>query len=88
MIRNAMEQKYKAISQAFYLEGKNIGTIPDLIPSEAVEALYRDNVDIYMGRPRIDDYYKKSIRRSATASEELSACSLNGSDGRMSSRSS
>lgn len=59
MIRNAMEQKYKAISRAFYLEGKNIGTIPDLIPSEAVEALYRDNVDIYMGRPRIDDYLIK-----------------------------
>lgn len=54
-----MEQKYKAISQAFYLEGKNIGTIPNLIPSEAVEALYRDNADIYMGRPRIDDYIIK-----------------------------
>lgn len=59
IVRNAMEQKYKAISQAFYLEGKNIGTIPNLIPSEAVEALYRDNADIYMGRPRIDDYIIK-----------------------------
>ena len=48
IVRNAMEQKYKAISQTFYLEGKNIGTIPNLIPSEAVEALYRDNADIYM----------------------------------------
>jgi len=59
MIRTAMEQKYKAISQAFYLDGKNIGSMPDMIPSEAVESLYKDNADIYMGKPRIDDYLIK-----------------------------
>lgn len=56
MIRTAMEQKYKSISQAFYMEGKNITSLPEMIPTEAVEGLYQDGASIYMGNPRIDDY--------------------------------
>lgn len=56
MIRTAMVQRFKDISWAFNMEGKNIGTIPSYIPSEAVDSLCKDGVNIYMGRPRIDEY--------------------------------
>ncbi len=56
IIRTAMEQKYTAISLAFYQEGKNIGSMPELIPFEPVQTLYEDGASIYMGNPRIDDY--------------------------------
>ena len=56
IIRTAMEQKYKAISIAFKIEGKNIGTMPDLIPTQAVTELHLDGVSLHMGRPETDAY--------------------------------
>ena len=56
MIRTAMEQKYMSIANAFRMEGKNIGSMPDLIPTSAVMDLHADGVSLYMGKPQIDDY--------------------------------
>lgn len=59
MIRTAIEQKYIAISNAFRMEGKNIGTMPDMIPTDAVNELHADGVPLYMGKPQVDDYLIK-----------------------------
>ncbi len=59
MIRTALEQRYKAISIAFRIEGKNIGSMPDMVPANAVNELHADGVALYMGRPEVDDYLIK-----------------------------
>ena len=59
MIRTAIEQKYIAISNAFRMEGKNIGTMPDMIPTDAVNELHSDGVQLYMGKPEVDAYLIK-----------------------------
>ena len=59
MVRTAIEQKYIAISNAFRMQGKNIGTMPDMIPSEAVNELHSDGVQLYMGKPEVDAYLVK-----------------------------
>ena len=59
MIRTAFEQKYKTISIAFKIEGKNIGSMPTMVPTDAVNQLHSDGVALYMGRPEVDDYLIK-----------------------------
>lgn len=56
MIRNAMMINYKKIVPAFLYDGKNIGSLPDLIPTEAVDGLYQDQVRLHMSLPRIEEY--------------------------------
>lgn len=55
-IRTGFEKNYTAIRNAFRYDIKNIGTVPDLIPSNAVNELSRDGVNIYKTRPDVDDY--------------------------------
>lgn len=55
-IRAAMERNYKAIAHEFWLNIKNIGSVPDLIPTDAVETLAKDGVRLYKQRPEIDEY--------------------------------
>ena len=55
-IRTGFEKNYTAIRNAFRYDIKNIGTVPDLIPSDAVNELSRDGVNIYKTRPDVDDY--------------------------------
>lgn len=56
ILRTAMIQKHKDIVYAFRIEGKNIGTIPNLIPSRSVMELHEDGVQMYMGKPHVDEY--------------------------------
>ena len=55
-IRTGFEKNYPAIRHAFKYEIKNIGSLPDLIPSDAVNALSQDGVKIYRSRPDADEY--------------------------------
>lgn len=55
-IRTGFEKNYTAIRNAFKYDIKNIGTIPDLIPTDAVNGLAQDGVSIYKSRPDVDDY--------------------------------
>ena len=55
-IRTAMERNYPAIVSEFRLSIRNIGSVPDLIPSESVAELERDGVRIYKTKPDIDEY--------------------------------
>ena len=55
-IRTAMERNYKAIVSEFRVNIKNIGSVPDLIPSDAVTTLEQDGVRIYKSKPDIDEY--------------------------------
>lgn len=55
-IRTGFEKNYSAIRNAFRYDIKNIGTAPDLIPSDAVNGLAQDGVSIYKSKPDVDDY--------------------------------
>ena len=55
-IRTGFEKNYSAIRSAFRYDIKNIGSIPDLIPSDAVNQLSQDGITIYKSRPDADDY--------------------------------
>ena len=55
-IRTGFEKNYPAIRNAFKYEIKNIGTLPELIPSDAVNFLSQDGVNIYKSRPDADEY--------------------------------
>lgn len=56
IIRTGMERHYTAIRTAFYYDVKNIGTVPEYIPSQSVQQLSRDGITIYKSRPDINDY--------------------------------
>lgn len=56
VLRNAMYQKYEKIAYAFRMEGRSLGTIPALIPSQSITELHADGVSMHMGRPHIDEY--------------------------------
>ena len=55
-LRNAFERSYMAIVRAFTQDIKNIGSVPELIPVDAVESLGKDGINIYKSRPDIDQY--------------------------------
>ncbi|MBQ1371471.1 MAG: NYN domain-containing protein [Oscillospiraceae bacterium] len=55
-IRTAFEKNYGAIRNAFRYDIKKIGTIHNLIPTDSVNQLSQDGVNIYKGRPDVDDY--------------------------------
>lgn len=56
IIRTGIEKNYLAISRAFIQEFKNIGSVPDYIPSSAVEELSRDGVNLHRSRPDVNQY--------------------------------
>lgn len=56
ILRNALERFYKPISQEFRMTVKNIGSIPEWIPPEAVNTLGEEGVRIYKTKPDIDEY--------------------------------
>jgi len=47
MIRTAFEKNYNKIYEAFKLDLKNITSLPELIPQEAIKELLNDGIDIY-----------------------------------------
>lgn len=55
-IRTAMTKHYKAIATAFWQDMKNIGSLPELIPVDAVEELGQDGVRLYKSKPNIEQY--------------------------------
>lgn len=55
-IRTGIERNYMPIVKEFRLGMKNIGSIPDLIPTDAVTELENDGVRIYKSKPDIDEY--------------------------------
>lgn len=56
MIRNGIEKHYLAISRAFIQEFKNISSVPDYIPSNAVAELQRDGITLHRNRPDVNQY--------------------------------
>lgn len=56
MLRTAFQQNYGKIVQQFTTYYKNISTIPDLVPSEALEGLQRVGITFFHSKPQIDDY--------------------------------
>lgn len=56
IIRTGIEKNYMAISRAFVQEFKNIGSVPDYIPSSAVEELSRDGINLHHSRPDVNQY--------------------------------
>ena len=55
-LRTAFEQHYSDIRREFYYNVKNLGSLPDLIPTEAVNQLAQDGVVIQKNRPDIETY--------------------------------
>lgn len=55
-IRTAMEINYVAIVDEFRFNVKNIGSVPNLIPTDAVTSLGKDGVTIYKTKPDINEY--------------------------------
>ncbi|MCD8144435.1 MAG: hypothetical protein LUD79_03700 [Oscillospiraceae bacterium] len=62
MIRTALEQKYAQIRAAFLYDLKNLGTLPEMIPTEAVVSLARDGIDLQSTKPDVTDYILKINR--------------------------
>ncbi len=58
-LRNAFEKYFVPINKAFFNEGKNIGRIPEFIPTELHQELYKDNVDIFLNKPDATSYIIK-----------------------------
>ena len=56
VVRNGIEKHYIAISRAFVQEFKSIGSVPNYIPSAAVEELTRDGINLHRNRPDVDQY--------------------------------
>ena len=60
-IRTAFEQNYAKIRSEFYYNIKNIGTLPELIPVEAVEQLSNDGIVLQRSKPDNDFPTRSSI---------------------------
>ncbi len=56
LIRNCMEKNYIDIVQEIHGTYKNIDNIPDLIPTEAVNELYSDGINLVKNHHDIDEY--------------------------------
>lgn len=55
-LRTSFEQHYIDIRREFYYSIKNLGSLPNLIPTDAVEQLVRDGVSLQKNRPDIETY--------------------------------
>lgn len=56
MVRTALEKGYSKINAAFFYDLKNLSTLPELIPAEAVNGLLADGIDLQSIKPNIDNY--------------------------------
>lgn len=54
--RTAFEQHYSDIRREFYYSVKNIGSLPELIPTDAVMQLAQDGITLQKNRPDIETY--------------------------------
>ncbi|MCD8052441.1 MAG: NYN domain-containing protein, partial [Lachnospiraceae bacterium] len=59
IIRTALEQKYSQIRSAFFYDLKNLSSLPDLIPTEAVTDLAADGIDLQDTKPDVTNYILK-----------------------------
>lgn len=71
-IRTALIQNYFAIRKEFYFSYKNIGSMPELIPADAVQQLTADGVSLQRGRPDADEY---TIAVNREISNRIGGCS-------------
>ena len=55
-LRTALMKNYSTIRSEFRYSLKNIGSLPDLIPSDAVQQLVEDGISLQKSRPDIDAY--------------------------------
>lgn len=55
-IRTAIEKNYSAIQKEFRYSMKNLGTMPEFIPSDAVNQLAADGIALQKSRPEINAY--------------------------------
>lgn len=56
IVRNSFERNYGKLITEFTYYHKNIGSVPDLIPIDALDDLARNGISLYMNRPNIDQY--------------------------------
>ena len=56
LIRTCMEKNYIAIVEEIHGSFKNIDTIPDLIPTDAINQLYSDGISLVKSHHDIDTY--------------------------------
>lgn len=56
ILRTAFEKNYAKIRREFLYNLKNIGTLPELIPTEAFEQLQIDGIYLYKSKPDNDAY--------------------------------
>lgn len=56
MVRTGIEKHYMAIARAFMQDLKNIGSVPDYIPSSAVTELQRDGITLHRNKPDVNQY--------------------------------
>ncbi|MCD8147285.1 MAG: hypothetical protein LUD84_08445 [Clostridiales bacterium] len=55
-IRTALEQEYSQIRAAFLYDLKNLSSLPKLIPTDAVNGLLADGIDLQSTKPEVNQY--------------------------------
>ena len=55
-LRNAFERHYMKIAQAFRYDFKNLYSIPDLVPKDALETLSAEGITFFHSQPNVNDY--------------------------------
>ena len=63
MLRTALEQNYSKIYSEMRYNLKNLHTLPDLIPQEAINQLVNDGIDIIKANVQPTDYLKDINKR-------------------------
>ncbi|MCC8028695.1 MAG: hypothetical protein LIO75_02660 [Lachnospiraceae bacterium] len=56
MVRTALEKHHAQIRTAFMYDLKNLSTLPELIPPEAVNGLCADGIQLQNTRPHVNNY--------------------------------
>ncbi|MCD7829718.1 MAG: hypothetical protein LUG58_04700 [Clostridiales bacterium] len=56
MVRTALEQKYTQIRSAFLYDLKNLASLPEMIPTQAVTGLLADGIDLQSTKPDVNNY--------------------------------
>ncbi len=55
-VRTALEQHYSQIRAAFYYDIKNLATLPEYIPTDAIESLLADGITLQKSHPDVITY--------------------------------
>ncbi len=55
-IRTALLRNYSAVTSEFRYGIANIGSLPELIPKDALNQLNTDGIELYMMRPDVNEY--------------------------------